>query len=75
MFHWMRETVQIEVTTVRPNFHANVSEQFTIRECIRPSFEESVNMNLQEDVDEDDYLRKEVSCMICSMGFGRVSSQ
>ena len=40
----------------------NISEQFTIRECMRPSFEGSVNMDLQEDVDGDDYLRKEVSC-------------
>ena len=28
---------------------------------MRPSFEESVNMVLQ-DVNEDDYMRKEVSC-------------
>ena len=45
-FHWIREIVQIEVITVRPNFHVNISEQFTIRECMRPSFEGSVNMNL-----------------------------
>ena len=57
-FHWIRETVQIEVISVRPNFHVNISEQFTIRECMRPSFEGSVNMDLLEDVDEDDYLRK-----------------
>ena len=44
---------------MRPHFHENISEQFTIRKCMRPSFEGSVNM---EDVDEDDYLRKEVSC-------------
>ena len=35
------------------NFHVNMSEQFTIRECMIPSFEGSVNMDLQ-DVDEDD---------------------
>ena len=40
----------------------NISEQFTISECMRPSFEGSVNMDLQDVVDEDDYLRKEVSC-------------
>ena len=34
-----------------------ISEQFTIRECMRLSFEESVFMDLQEDVDEDDHLR------------------
>ena len=43
---WIRETVQIEVIIVRPNFHVNISEQFTIRECIRPSFEGLVNMDL-----------------------------
>ena len=43
-FHWVRETVQIEVIIVRPNFHTNSSEQFMIRECTRPSFEGSVNM-------------------------------
>ena len=47
---------------MRPNFHGNISEHFTIRECMRPSFEVSVNVDLYEDVDEDDYLRKEVSC-------------
>ena len=47
---------------MRPNFHVNISEHFTFRECTRPSFEGSVNMDVQEDVDEDDYLRKEVSC-------------
>ena len=47
---------------MRPNFHVNISEQLTIRECMRSSFERSVNMDLEEDVDEDDYLRKEVSC-------------
>ena len=45
-FHWIRETVQIEVITVRPNFRVNISEQFTIRERMRPSFEGSVNMDL-----------------------------
>ena len=43
------ETVKIEVVTVRLNFHVNISEQLTVRECMGPSF-------------EDDYLRKEVSC-------------
>ena len=60
-FHWIRETVQVEVIIVTPNFHVNISEQFMIRECMRPSFEGSVNMDLSEDVDEDDYLRKKVS--------------
>ena len=32
-----------------------------IRECMRPSFKGSVNMDLSEDVDEDDYLGKELS--------------
>ena len=41
-FHWMRETVHIEVVIVRPDFHVNISEQFTIRECMRPSFDGSV---------------------------------
>ena len=46
-FHWIRKTVQIEVVIVRPNFRVNISEQlFTIRECMRPSFEGSVNMDL-----------------------------
>ena len=45
---------------MRPNFHVNISEQFTIRECRRPSFEGPVAMD--EDIDEDDYLRKEMSC-------------
>ena len=56
--HWIRETIQIEVIIVRPNVHVNISEQFTICECMRPSFQGSVNMDL--DVDEDDYLRKEI---------------
>ena len=30
-FHWTKETVQIEVVIVRPNFHVNISEQLTIR--------------------------------------------
>ena len=62
-FHWIRETVQIEVIIVRPHFQVNISEQFTICECMRPSFEGSVNMDLYE----DDYLRKEVSCKVCSL--------
>ena len=45
-FHWIRETVLIEVIIVRPNSHMNIYEQFTIRECMRPSFEGSVNMDL-----------------------------
>ena len=53
-----------------PNFHVNISEQFTIREYMRPSFEGSVNMDLQKDVDEDDYLRKEVSCSKTTFFFG-----
>ena len=47
---------------MRPNFLVNISDQFTIRKCMRPSLEGSVNMNLLEDVDEDDNLRKNVSC-------------
>ena len=46
---------------MRQNFHLNISKQFTIRECVKSSLEGSVNMNSQ-DVDETDYLRKEVSC-------------
>ena len=72
-FHWIRETVQIEVIIVRPNFHVNISELFTIRECVRPSLKGSVNMDLQEDVDGDDYLRKEVSCSKTSRDIARVS--
>ena len=45
-FHWIRETAQIEVIIVRPNFHVNIAKQFTISECMRPSFEGSVNMDL-----------------------------
>ena len=45
-FDWIRETVQIEVMIVKPIFQVNISEQFTIRECRRPSFEGSVNMDL-----------------------------
>ena len=37
-FHWIREAVQIKVVIVRLNFPMNISEQFTIRECVRPSF-------------------------------------
>ena len=59
--YWIKETVQIEAKIVRPNFHVKISEQFTIRECIRQSLA-PVNMDLQEDVDEDDYPGKEVSC-------------
>ena len=44
---------------MRPNFHVNIPEQFTVRQYMRPSFE---NMDLQEDVDEVDYLKNEVSC-------------
>ena len=43
---------------MRPSFHVNISEQFMIQECMRPSFEGAINMDLQEDVDEDDYRRK-----------------
>ena len=46
---------------MRLNFHVIISEQFTIRECMRPSLEGSVSMGLS-DADKDDYLRKEVSC-------------
>ena len=45
-FHWTREIVQIEVITVRLNSHVNISAQFEKRECMRPSFKESVNMDL-----------------------------
>ena len=40
---------------MRLNFHVNISEQFTISECMRPSAEWSVNMNVYKDVDEDYY--------------------
>ena len=46
IIHWIRETVQIDVIIVRPNFHVNISEQFTICECIRPSLEGSVNISI-----------------------------
>ena len=36
----------IEVIIVRPNFHVDISEQVTIRQCMRSSFEGSVNMDL-----------------------------
>ena len=49
---------------MRPNFHVDISQQFT-----RPSFEESVNT---EDVDEDDYLQKEVSCSKTSLNLGEL---
>ena len=45
-YHGIRETVLIEVIIVKPNFHVNISGQFTIREYMRPSFERSVNMDL-----------------------------
>ena len=38
-FHWIRETVKIEVTTVRPNVHVNIPEEFTIRECDETFFQ------------------------------------
>ena len=44
---------------MRPNFHVNISDQFTICGCIRPSLEGSMNMDLFK---EDDYVRKEISC-------------
>ena len=47
---------------MRPNLHSNISEQFTIDECMRPSFEGSVNMDLYEDVDQDDCLRNKGLC-------------
>ena len=39
----------------------NIYEQFIICEFMRPSFEGSVNIDVEDDLDEDDYLRKEVS--------------
>ena len=45
-FHWIRKTGQTEAIFVRPNFHMIISEQFTIREFMRPFFEGSVNMDL-----------------------------
>ena len=45
-FHWTRETVQMKVLIVRPDFQVNISEQFTIRECMEPSLEGLVNMDL-----------------------------
>ena len=45
-FHWIKETVQIEVIIVRQNFHVNISEQLMICECMRPSFEGSINTDL-----------------------------
>ena len=65
----------MEVIIVRPNFQVNISEQFTICECMRPSFEGSVNMDLYEDVDEDDYLRKEVSCSMTNITYTGRSKQ
>ena len=46
IFHWIKETVQIEVIIVRLNFHVNISEQFAIHECMRPSLEGLWNMEL-----------------------------
>ena len=37
-FRRMKGTVQIKAIIVRSNFHVNISEQFKIRECMRPSF-------------------------------------
>ena len=45
-FHSIRETVEMDVIVVRPNLRVNISEQFTVRECMRPSFEGSVAMDL-----------------------------
>ena len=45
-FHWIRETVQVEVIIMRPNFQVNISGKFTIREFMGLSFEGSVNMDL-----------------------------
>ena len=56
-FHWIKETVQIEVIIVREKFQVNISKQFTICECMG-LFEGSANMDLSDDVDEDDYLEK-----------------
>ena len=47
-FHWTRETVQIEVIIVKPNFHVNISEQFMICEYMQPPFERSVDMDLKK---------------------------
>ena len=58
---------------MRPNFQVKISEQFTIHECMRP-FKGSVNMDLYKDVDEDDYLRKEVSCSKASGTFENMIS-
>ena len=45
LFDWIKETVQIELITARRSFHVNITEQFTIRECMRASLEGSVNMD------------------------------
>ena len=44
-FHWIRGSIQIELIIVRSNFQVNISEKFTFRDCSRPSFEESVNID------------------------------
>ena len=49
---------------VKLNFHVNLSKQFSIFEYMIPSFEGSVNMDIYEDVDVDDYLRKEVRLIL-----------
>ena len=46
-FHWIRETVQIEVITVRPNFHVNISEQFMIHKHMRPSLVDLVQVHVK----------------------------
>ena len=38
--------VQIEVIIVRTNVHMNISEEFMIRECMRPFMKGSLNMDL-----------------------------
>ena len=43
-FHWVWETVQIEVIIVKSNFYVSISEQLTIRKCMGP-FKGSVNMD------------------------------
>ena len=54
---WIRETVQIEVIIVRPNFHMNICEQFTIREHETFFRRVSKDGSILKDVDEDGYLR------------------
>ena len=48
---------------MRPNFRVRVLNNSRFASA-RLSFEGSVNMDLQENVDKDDYLRKEVSSSI-----------